>query len=666
MNKIFVLVILCIALVASEKIKGVRRTRHIVKRQAGGGCLYEGKVYQQGQTWTVPCKYNCVCKDGTAGRYSCTEVCPHYDTLPDGCFMQQDPNNQCCQVPKCNFQPSGSGGGGVITGTSGSSGGMISGGGSGGMVSGGVTPVLTMGSGSGHSGSFMSGGSCHDTINNCANYGQAVCTDPQYTQWVKQNCAQYCNQCGGSSGGVISGGGSGGVVSGGGSGGIVSGGGSTHLASGGGGDGGFSLHFGTGGTPGSAGTGTMVTCSDAVQNCAAYGKTVCSDPQYDQWVTKNCANYCNKCGSTGGIMPGGTGTMTGTGTLTGGTGTMTGGTGMDGTYIGTGGSGISVPLLGPGGTYIGTGGSGIPGTGTGTGTSGGTIIGTGGSGISGTGTGTSGGTIIGTGGSGIPGSGGTGTSGETVYVPGGGIGGTGEGTGGTGTFTGTGSQGGGGIGGPGTFTGTGSQGGTMTGGTGTITGGTGTMTGGGMCADAINNCANYGQGVCSDPTYTDWVSKNCQAYCHKCSSGTMTGGTMTGTGTGGTMTGTGTGGTIYYPSGSGTGGGTMTGGTMTGTGTGGTMIGTGTGTGTGTSGTSTGCVYKQSVYQQGQTWKDGCTYSCTCVDATTGKYTCTGLCVQWNLPSTCRLNPPGPGKCCQTPNCPANVQIQYPQGYVEQ
>nr|XP_034336425.1 putative per-hexamer repeat protein 5 isoform X11 [Crassostrea gigas] len=657
MNKIFVLVILCIALVASEKIKGVRRTRHIVKRQAGGGCLYEGNVYQQGQTWTVPCKYNCVCKDGTAGRYSCTEVCPHYDTLPDGCFMQQDPNNQCCQVPKCNFQPSGSGGGGVITGTSGSSGGMISGGGSGGMVSGTGTPVLTMGSGSGHSGSFMSGGSCHDTINNCANYGQAVCTDPQYTQWVKQNCAQYCNQCGGSSGGMISGGGSGGVVSGGGSGGVVSGGGSTHTGSGGGGDGGFSLHFGTGGSGGTGGTGPMVTCSDAVQNCAAYGKTVCSDPQYDQWVTKNCANYCNKCGSTG-TMTGGTGTMTG------GTGTMTGGTGMvpvlgpDGTYIGTGGSGIS------GGTYIGTGGSGYPGTGTGTGTSGGTYIGTGGSGTprTGTGTGTSGGTIIGTGGSGISGSGGTGTSGETVYVPGGGIGGTGEGTGGTGTFTGTGSQGEGGIGGPGTFTGTGSQGGTMTGGTGTMTGGTGTMTGGGMCADAINNCANYGQGVCSDPTYTDWVSKNCQAYCHKCSSGTMTGGTMTGTGTGGT---------IYYPSGSGTGGGTMTGGTMTGTGTGGTMTGgtmtgTGTGTGTGSSGTSTGCVYKQSVYQQGQTWKDGCTYSCTCVDATTGKYTCTGLCVQWNLPSTCSLNPPGPGKCCQTPNCPANVQIQYPQGYVEQ
>lgn len=38
-----------------------------------------------------------------------------------------------------------------------------------------------------------------------------------------------------------------------------------------------------------------------------------------------------------------------------------------------------------------------------------------------------------------------------------------------------------------------------------------------------------------------------------------------------------------------------------------------------------GCVYKDHVYQQGETWKDGCTYSCTCHDAATGKYACTGL-----------------------------------------
>nr|XP_022335525.1 loricrin-like isoform X9 [Crassostrea virginica] len=576
MSRIFIFVILCVALVASEKIRGVRRTRNIVKRQTGGGCLYEGTVYQQGQTWTVPCKYNCVCKDGTQGRYSCTEVCPHYDTLPDGCYMQKDPNSQCCSVPKCNFQPGGSGSGGnVITGTSGGDGGG----------GGGGTPVLQMGSGSGHSGSFMSGGTCHDTASNCVNYGQAVCSDPQYSQWVKQNCAKFCNVCGGTSGGAgvisggggVSGGGSGGgmvsggggvsgggagVISGGGSGGGgVSGDGTTHTD---GGDGGFSLHFGTGGgSGGSGGSGSMTgTCTDAINNCAAYGTSVCSDPQYDQWVTKNCAHSCNKCGSMGTMTGSGTGTYTGTGTGTmtgtGGTGTMTG---TGGTMTGTGG----VPVIGSGGTIVG-GGSGS------------------------------------TGGGGVPG---------------------------------------------------------------TMTGGSGTMTGGGTCADKIPNCDSYGQQVCTDPTYAGWVSENCPHFCGKC------------------MT-SGTGGSVYYPGGSGTGGtmtgtgGTMTGtgGTMTGTGgtmtgTGGTMTGTGgtmTGTGSGgtMSGTSSGCVYKDQVYQQGQTWKDGCTYSCTCTNGATGQYTCTGLCVQWNLPPSCSLNPPAAGKCCQTPNCPSNVQIQYPPGYVEQ
>lgn len=44
----------------------------------GGGCLYEGNVYQQGQMWIVFCKYNCVCKDGIVGCYSCIEVYVEY------------------------------------------------------------------------------------------------------------------------------------------------------------------------------------------------------------------------------------------------------------------------------------------------------------------------------------------------------------------------------------------------------------------------------------------------------------------------------------------------------------------------------------------------------------------------------------------------------------
>ncbi|KAJ8321561.1 hypothetical protein KUTeg_000886 [Tegillarca granosa] len=76
------------------------------------------------------------------------------------------------------------------------------------------------------------------------------------------------------------------------------------------------------------------------------------------------------------------------------------------------------------------------------------------------------------------------------------------------------------------------------------------------------------------------------------------------------------------------------------------------------------CVYKGVVHKQGETWKDGCTYKCTCADGLTGKYTCTGICLQWNLPDSCSMNPPAPGKCCKTPNCPSNVQVQYPDGYV--
>ncbi|XP_062609078.1 putative per-hexamer repeat protein 5 [Saccostrea cucullata] len=562
MNRIFLFAILCVAIVASEKLQGVRRTVHITKRQAGGGCLYEGTVHRQGETWQVPCKYNCVCKDGTSGQYSCTEICPHYDTLPDGCYMAQDPSNSCCQKPQCNFQPSGGSGGGSGTVLTGSSGGGTG-------SSGGGTKHVQMGGGSSHSGSFMSGGSCHDAINNCANYGKAVCSDASYSQWVKQNCALYCNMCGGTS------------------------------SSSGGGDGGFSLHFGTG-TSGSGGTGAMTvsggsgtmtgpgtmtgSCTDAINNCASYGTAVCTDQQYSAWVSKNCAKFCNKCGmtgtmtGTGGTMTGTGGTMTGTGgTMTGISGTMTGtGTGVPMTGTGTGGT-----MTGTGVTMTGTGGYPVP-------------VLPGGSGVY-TGTGGTGGTDgSGTGGFVVPGG-----SGSGVYTGTGGTGGTdGSGTG-SGVYTGPGVTGG--------------TGGTMTGGTGTMTGGTG------MCADKLNNCANYGKAVCTDATYAGWVKENCPAYCGHGGAMTGTGGGMTGTGSGGTMT-----------------------------------------------GTSTGCVYKGQVYQQGQTWKDGCTYRCTCADATTGKYTCTGLCVQWNLPSSCRLNPPAAGKCCQTPNCPPTVQVQYPPNFVEE
>jgi len=78
-----------------------------------------------------------------------------------------------------------------------------------------------------------------------------------------------------------------------------------------------------------------------------------------------------------------------------------------------------------------------------------------------------------------------------------------------------------------------------------------------------------------------------------------------------------------------------------------------------------GCLYKGQEYQEGQEWKDGCDYLCNCKDGTQGYYECRALCIQWNLVSSCHLNNPAPGKCCPTPNCPTNVNVVFPPGYVE-
>jgi len=42
------------------------------------------------------------------------------------------------------------------------------------------------------------------------------------------------------------------------------------------------------------------------------------------------------------------------------------------------------------------------------------------------------------------------------------------------------------------------------------------------------------------------------------------------------------------------------------------------------------CFYKNQVYMQDQVWKDGCDYKCTCIDASTGRYSCSALYVARN------------------------------------
>ncbi|KAL3859030.1 hypothetical protein ACJMK2_009268 [Sinanodonta woodiana] len=295
-----------------------------VKRQFQG-CIYEGRTYQQGETWQKTCELNCVCQDASSGRYQCNNICPTYSDLPPSCSLVKAPG-ECCAKPQCNFQPVGTG--------SGSGSGLSSGSGSGSGLS----------SGSG-SGSFP--GSCRDQIQNCNGYGTSVCRDSSYAKWVEDNCCSYCRSITGGTTGTMTGGtgpmtGGTGTMTGGT--GTMTGGtgpmpGGTGTMTGGTG----TMTGGTGTM--TDGTGTMTgsssgSCVDKIQTCSAYGTSICSDHSYAKWVESNCCAYCRSytggpgtmTGGTG-PMPGGTGTMTGgtgpmpggTGTITGGTGTMTGG-----------------------------------------------------------------------------------------------------------------------------------------------------------------------------------------------------------------------------------------------------------------------------------------------------------------------------------------------------
>ncbi|CAC5419109.1 COL6A [Mytilus coruscus] len=588
---------------------------------AGGDfCVYKGSYYRQGEQWEDGCSLRCRCEDARNHYYQCTDRCGKFENIPLGCQYVPDPKDPtCCRVPQCSVT------GTVGQGTSG----FNPAGFSGSFTGYGKPPALS-GSGSqisqtGYSNACIYKGRIHqqgETWHDGCDYdcecidaksGQYRCTDrcPRYGTLppncqlvpdVSDKCCQKADCAPTSSG----------------------------------------------------------SCSDKIATCNQFGQYACFKP-YDGWARDNCAKYCGFCGATGRVTTPAPST-----------------TCIDripnckdytnsvctGQYVSW--AEYNCPkfcnLCG--------------GTGTGTGT---------------------GGTMTGTG------TGGTGT---------------GTGTGGTGTGTG------------GTMTGTGTSGGTITG-TGTGTSGT--------CRDALPNCVQFTKSSCQEP-YLSWAQKNCAKFCGFCGtgSGTMTGtgtggGTMTGTGTnGGVITGTGTGGT-----GTGTGGSFVTafpGQSFTGTGGGcyyknqlhqsgeqwtdgcdynctcsdgsrglytcralcGTYTnlpqgctlqkaqgeccakpvcsGTGTGsmTGTGGSGTftgqGTGCLFQKTgkLYQQGQTFDDGCDYKCTCTDASRGYYTCKEKCVKWSLPSQCKMNPPAPGKCCQTPNCPSSVVLTYPPGYVEE
>lgn len=79
---------------------------------------------------------------------------------------------------------------------------------------------------------------CSDKINNCAEFGQDICTD--YAPWAKKNCNQYCGFCKGP-------------------------------------------------------TTTTAPCMDTIGNCREYPADVCISLTFLKWAKEHCAKFCNFC-----------------------------------------------------------------------------------------------------------------------------------------------------------------------------------------------------------------------------------------------------------------------------------------------------------------------------------------------------------------------------------
>ena len=66
-----------------------------------GVCLYQGKNYEQGETWHDGCEKTCVCDDAESGYIRCEDRCPDFLNLPRGCSLVNVPD-QCCRSLRCD------------------------------------------------------------------------------------------------------------------------------------------------------------------------------------------------------------------------------------------------------------------------------------------------------------------------------------------------------------------------------------------------------------------------------------------------------------------------------------------------------------------------------------------------------------------------------------
>lgn len=59
-------------------------------------CVYDGRMYKQGQKWQDGCDYDCICTDGMTGKYECTERCVCFQLLSPFSVMGEPEFHKLC------------------------------------------------------------------------------------------------------------------------------------------------------------------------------------------------------------------------------------------------------------------------------------------------------------------------------------------------------------------------------------------------------------------------------------------------------------------------------------------------------------------------------------------------------------------------------------------
>ncbi|XP_060603158.1 integumentary mucin C.1-like isoform X2 [Ruditapes philippinarum] len=119
-------------------------------------CYFKNQTFNKGEHWKDTCQFDCECFDTDSNTALCTDVCPHYTSIPPACTIVTEPG-QCCPQVDCGNNTE------IINSTN-----------------------VDQGSGS------LS--DCRDMLDTCDYYEDSACTG-LYEPWARAHCALRCGYC---------------------------------------------------------------------------------------------------------------------------------------------------------------------------------------------------------------------------------------------------------------------------------------------------------------------------------------------------------------------------------------------------------------------------------------------------------------------------------------